>query len=117
MKKLLISIALLISIKSYSLTLQDSSKVKRTEEYAELIATQKLFSTKVTITVDYGEVKNLWKDNRVKDDNGKVTSFNTVVDAMNYMNSLGWEFVNAFPVSTGSGGGMVYHFYFKRKIV
>ena len=112
MKKILFIIFLAFAKFSFA---QDSTNVKRTEQYAELIATAKFLSIKVNIVVDYGEQVNLWKDNRVKNDKGKVETFNTVVDAMNYMNSKGWEFVNAFPISGGAGGS-VYHFFFRKKI-
>jgi hypothetical protein len=95
---------------------QDTAAIKRTEEYAEMVATQKFLSNKVTIVIDYGQIMKLWSDNRVKTEEGKAASFNSVVDAMNYMNSQGWEFVNAFPISDGGGGGKTYHFFFRRKL-
>ncbi len=111
MKKLFV--ILVVTALSLSSNAQDTIKVKRTEQYAEMIAAEKIFSTKVTITIDYGQEKSLWKDNRIKAEDGRAATFNSVIDAMNYMNGLGWDFINAFPVSNGNGS--VYHFFFKRR--
>jgi hypothetical protein len=89
---------------------QDSLKV---EQYCEVIATGKLLSNKVTIDIDYGEERSFWKDHRLKEDNGKLKKFNSVIDAINYLGKQGWKLVNAFPVSTGNGP-MVYHYVFKK---
>jgi len=113
MKKLffLTIVSLFVSFCAFSQT------YSRTYQYAEMVATQKLFSTKITLTIDYGDPLILFKsDFRVKDSAGKVESFNSVVDAMNYLDSKGWEFITAFPVSTGQSGGSVYHYLFRRKI-
>lgn len=84
------------------------------EQYCEVVATGKLLSNKVTIDIDYGEERSIWKDHRIKDDNGKFKKFNSVIDAINYLGKLGWKLVNAFPVSTGNGP-MVYHYVFKKE--
>ena len=93
-----------------------SSYAQKFEKYCELVATGKLFSRKVSIDVDYGEERKFFsfKDPRVKTDLGKIKNFNSVVDGINYMGTLGWKLVDAFPISTTSGP-MVYHFYFKKE--
>ena len=93
------------------------AKAQKIEQYCEMVAMQKLLSRKVTIDIDYGEERKLFsfKDTRVRDDLGKVKSFNSVVDAMNYLGRIGWQLVNAFPVADNtSSTGMVYHYVFKR---
>ena len=82
----------------------------QTEQYCMLMATEKFLSLKVNIVVDFGEEKK----QTLKDENGKDISFNSVVDALNYMNSKGWEFVNAYAISAGSSG-TIYHFLMKKK--
>lgn len=91
------------------------AKAQKVEQYCEMVAMQKLLSRKVTIDIDYGEERKLFsfKDTRVKDDLGKVKSFNSVVDALNYLGRIGWQLVNAFPVAESSG--VVYHYIFKRQ--
>ena len=79
-----------------------------------ILATSKLFSTKVTIDIDYGQERKFFADNRYKDATGKVQAFNSVVDVLNYQNSQGWEFVNAYVITVGSQN--VYHYVMKRRI-
>lgn len=85
----------------------------RIEQYCDLVATPRLLSNRVTIDIDYGEKKSVWKDNRLKDEEGRVKKFNTVVDALNYMGNNGWSLVNAFPVSTGPNS-YIYHYVFRK---
>ena len=109
MKKIIVFFCLFIALKSNAQ--QAASNV---EQYCEVVATGRLLSNKVTIDIDYGEERSIWKDNRLKDDNGKLKKFNTVIDALNYLGKDGWLLVNAFPVATGNGP-MVYHYVFKKE--
>jgi hypothetical protein len=69
----------------------------------------------VTIDIDFGEEKSIWRDNRLKTYDGRLRKFNTVIDALNYMGKDGWIFINAYPVSFG--GTVIYHFAFKKKFL
>ena len=91
-----------------------NQNVVRTEEYCMILATGKFLSTKVTISIDFGQERRFFSDNRYKDENGQVQTFNSVIDALNYMNSQGWEFVNAYVITVASQN--VYHYVMKRKI-
>lgn len=105
---IIVSIILLMSFPSFAQ--RDTTQI---EQYVEVIATPRLFSNKVTIGIDYGEERSIWKDNRLKEDDGKLKKFNTVIDALNYMGQDGWKLVNAFPVIS-SGNTQVYHYVFKK---
>ena len=94
----------------FSIAQADTSKV---EQYCQVIATPRLLSNKVTIDIDFGEEKSIWRDTRLKTDAGKVKKFNTIIDAMNYMGREGWIFINAFPVRMGETE--IYHFAFKKQ--
>jgi hypothetical protein len=107
MKRAVLFFCLFIALKSNA---QDTEKV---EQYCEVVATGRLLSNKVTIDIDYGEERSIWKDNRLKNDDGKVKKFNSIIDAINYLGKNGWKLVNAFPVST-SNGPMIYHYVFKK---
>lgn len=87
--------------------------------YAEIVGTQRFLSNKVTIVVDYGQQRKFFSDMRVRDANGDVQKFNSMVDALNYMGKDGWEFVQAYVVTIGSGltGENVYHWLLKRPMV
>jgi len=111
MKKiLLISFVLLISLASSAQN--DTTKV---EQYCQVIATPRLLSNRVTIEIDLGEEKSIWRDNRLKTYDGKLKKFNTIIDALNFMGKEGWIFINAYPVH--SGNGEVYHFAFKKQFL
>jgi hypothetical protein len=86
------------------------------EQYCSLNVMPRLLSNKVNIDVDYGNPRKLFsfKDNRVKDDDGKAKKFNTAVEALNYMSSQGWKLVNAMAMS--EGGNAVYRYIMKREI-
>jgi hypothetical protein len=77
--------------------------------YCELVGTQNLLG-KTIVSVDFGQV-SLFSDNRMVDENGDVLKFNSMVDAMNYMGALGWEFEQAYVVSHnyGKSSSNVYH--------
>ncbi len=82
--------------------------------YCEIVGTQKLLSTKVTVSVDYGEERSFFQDTRMKDEQtGKVQSFNSMVDALNYMGNNGWEFVQAYIVTMGQQN--VYHWMLRKQ--
>ncbi|MDB5206691.1 MAG: hypothetical protein JWR72_1766 [Flavisolibacter sp.] len=53
----------------------------------------KLFSRKVTIDIDNAEERKWisFKGTRIKDELGKVKSFNSVIDAMNFLGRSGWQ--------------------------
>lgn len=109
MKKVLIVSTILLSA-FFSNAQIDTVRI---EQYCQVIATPKLFSNKVTIDIDFGEEKSVWRDNRLKDYDGKIKKFNTVIDALNYMGQQGWIFINAYPVTIGQN--TIYHFAFKKQ--
>lgn len=85
----------------------------RTEEYCLIVGTSQLFSTKVIISIDYGQEARGWGSRNITDSNGELMKFNSMIDALSYMNGFGWEFVSAYPMM--SGQGTCYHFLMRRK--
>ena len=109
-KKLLFAILLLQSVVTFA---QDTKVPDYT--YCELLGYRKLLSTKVSVSIDYGQESTFFQDNRIRDEEtGKVKNFNSMVDALNYMGEKGWEFVQAFVVTEGSQN--VYHWLLKRRL-
>lgn len=86
--------------------------------YCELLGTQALLSKKVTVSVDFGQRSKLFSNDTLVDENGKAIVFNSMVDAMNYMGSLGWEFEQAYIVTIGSGSSAtnVYHWLLSKYV-
>ncbi|MBI3139392.1 MAG: hypothetical protein HYZ15_12505 [Sphingobacteriales bacterium] len=108
MKSVLITLLLLATLPVLA---QDSTKV---EQYCEVVATGRLLSNKVTIDIDYGEERSIWKDHRLRTDEGKLKKFNSVIDAMNFLGKEGWKLVNAFPINIGNNPP-VYHYVFRKE--
>lgn len=110
MKKLLLSA---IAIMAVCLANAQQHKV-----YCELVGMQKLLSQKVIVSVDFGQEQKLFSNQTLVDENGKNISFNSMVDAMNFMGELGWEFEQAYIVTIGSGASAqnVYHWLLSRYI-
>jgi len=111
-----VSIALVVTLAVFSgVAFAKTEDAQRTEEYCMVMATSNLLGTKVTISVDKGqEVKLFRNTGAVKDDEGRLKKFNTVVDALNYMNEDGWIFVDAYTVTVGQQN--VYHYMMKRSV-
>lgn len=67
--------------------------------YCEIVGTQRFMSNKVTIELDYGQAKKFGERQRLRGEDGKPVIFNSMVDAMNWMGSKGWEFCQAYVVT------------------
>ncbi len=56
---------------------------------------------KGSVEVDFGQEIRWFKSRRLQDENGRTIRFNSVVDALNYMGDLGWEFQNTYILKSG----------------
>ncbi|GAB3533159.1 hypothetical protein GCM10027443_18180 [Pontibacter brevis] len=83
-------------------------------EYIQIVGTSKILSNKVTIEIDFGQENKFWsaKDTQVKDENGKLVVFNSMIDALNFMSKNGYEFVDAYAITVGNQN--VYHYMMKK---
>ena len=74
--------------------------------YAQLSCEEQLFSTKVKVSIDFGQSTS-WlfsmSESRLVDKNGKEIKFNSMIDALNYLTQFGWRFAQAYVVPNGSG--------------
>jgi hypothetical protein len=84
-------------------------------DYIQIVGTSKLMSNKVTIEIDFGQENKYWsaKDTQVKDKNGKLVVFNSMIDALNFLSKNGYEFVDAYAITIGSQN--VYHYMLKKR--
>ncbi|HEX5172087.1 MAG TPA: hypothetical protein VFW11_23075 [Cyclobacteriaceae bacterium] len=80
--------------------------------YCEILGTEKFLSTKVTITVDFGQKMKFFADNRMRDETGKPIVFNSMIDALNFMGKQGWEFAQAYAITISNQN--VYHYLMKK---
>lgn len=83
--------------------------------YSEIVGTSKFLSKKVLVEIDYGQATSFWESNRMKNPDGSNKEFNSMVDAMNYMGALGWEFQQAYVVTIGQQN--VYHWLMRKEFV
>ena len=84
-------------------------------KYCEIVGVDVgLFKKNLVVAVDYGQ-KTRWSDDTsIKGADGNRVSFNSMVDALNFMHATGWEFITTYTISVSSGGA-VYHFLLKKK--
>jgi hypothetical protein len=115
MKKVLFCLMLLCSVCSFAQ--QEAPKEGTHRVYCELLGQGKLFSSKINVTVDFGQAQSFWTGNAkgcLVDDKGNTIDFNSMVDAMNYMGTLGWRFVQAYVVTVSNQN--VYHWLLYKDI-
>ena len=105
MKKLLL--LLLIFSSTSFLYAQENNKYA----YCEIFSYLKGMSGKQSVSIDFGQKSELQLDKTYQDSSGQPLVFTSLVDAMNFMATNGWEFVQAYvPVEP------VVHFILKKKI-
>mgnify|MGYP003466789664 FL=1 len=69
------------------------------------IVERKAKGKSVKVTIDFGQKREkTQKQQSLVDKNGENIIFNSKIDALNYMHSLGWEFLQAYTVVHGSDG-------------
>jgi hypothetical protein len=87
----------------------------------EIVGTNMGFiEKKIQISIDFGQKIAFTFSGKsivLKDNLGKSITFNSMIDALNFMNSHGYEFVTAYIVTIGTGNMTqnVYHYLLKRK--
>lgn len=113
-KQLLIISIVALSFTSKAQTINGIKISELNRPYIEMLGTQKgTFSIgKIIVTVNYGESKNfkeLKSDsfklkhlNAVLDKNGKLVIFQNMVEALNYFNNFGYEYVDSTYKESGS---------------
>lgn len=86
--------------------------------YCEIRGVHKFLSKKVTVEIDFGQQTKFFSDNRLVDENGKVRVFNSMIDAMNFMGTMGWEFEQAYVVTEGTDGNVqsVCHWLLSKEV-
>lgn len=95
MKKILIAIFTAIAASCYVAQAQEPIQ-KQELVYCMLKANQNEFNNKVIVSIDLGQDSRLSAnaENQIVDENGKYVKFKTVIDALNFMSSLGWKYVD-----------------------
>lgn len=111
----------------FTIVLCDNALSQTHKVFCQIVGTQKFAKDQVTVAIDFGQEGAMRRNalggsalkNRLVDESGKPISFNSMVDAMNYMGQLGWVFEQAYVVTMPSamgGGQNVYHWLLSRDV-
>ena len=108
MKKLIVMAALmLICAAAFA-----QSPAKPHKVYCLFSSAPVTLSEEIYVDVDYGQSARLLSlDRRLYDENGKALKFNSLMDAVNYMGTLGWELEDAGQVMVPSSGSVDNPYY------
>ncbi len=88
---------------------------KKIEVYCDLISRKKFLGTEESITIDYGNRDSLWMDDTLYTLYSKdLKKYSSIIDALNYMGSEGWETIGSY--STSHSSYLVEHYILKKKI-
>ncbi len=94
--------------------------VKPYKVYCEIVATPKIFSNKATVELDFGQYSGFWSsDRQLVDEQGNTISFNSALDAANYMARRGGDLEEVFIVqemSKGDSGTPRYHWIMSKLV-
>lgn len=82
--------------------------------YILIVGTSQIFSNKLSIQVDFGQSTKFFGTNniQIRDEKGKLMKFNSMIDALNFFNTYGYKFVNAYVITIGNQN--VYHFLLEK---
>lgn len=96
MKKLqILTLVFLLTIPVFG---QDTLRTKPTEQYvyAEIVGVIRFINSKLIVSVDFGQNSELFENIYLRDSLGKAITFSSMVDALNKMQYMGWEYVQAY---------------------
>ncbi len=117
MKKLIIIFALfnIYHLATAQITVDGIEINKLPVNYIEIVGTEAgLFTKKIIVAIDYGQEKKVFSSpSFIKDDKGKTYIFYSMVDALNFFENNGWQYVNNYLVTIQTTN--VYHFLLKKK--
>lgn len=85
-------------------------------EYIRIVGTKKALSTKVNIDIEFGQQDKMFsgKDTQLRDKDNKPVTLKSMIDALNYMASFGYEFQQAYAINLN--GQNVYHYIMRKKL-
>lgn len=115
MKNLLLGMLLFMSLLTIGQTINGVPLSEIDVDYVQIVGTSNLMKTRVTIDIDFGQKQSLWKgsDTKLLDDSGSPVKLNSMIDALNFMSSSGYEFVTAYVLTTNNVD--VYHYLLRKR--
>lgn len=123
MRRLIIFLGLVVffCMSAYSQVIINGVDINKEDiKYCRLVGIGKFLSAKMNIEVDYGQPRKLLgkKDFYIKDKDGKKVVFYSMIQALNFMDKNGWEFITAYVITMSSGlkgKQNVYHYLLRKK--
>ena len=115
MKKIMIMAGLsLLSFGAQSQVVVDGTNINGMDiQYIEMVGRAKALSlTKIKIFIDYGQDFS-WKQQTIKTADGKNAAFNSIVDALNFLDANGWEYVNNYHIE--ANGQLTYKYLLRKR--
>ncbi|MCR4570420.1 MAG: hypothetical protein K5661_08565 [Bacteroidales bacterium] len=96
-------------------------EVKPYKVYCEIVSyVRGLFSNKTNVELDFGQYASWWSaDRQLVDENGDAISFNSMLDAANYMGRRGWNLEECYIIQNftkGDSGDPQYHWIMSKEI-
>ena len=119
MKKIII-LSVLLTVAMLSVNAQTINDIPIQDidvEFVQIVGTAKMMNpNKVTIAVNFGQENKVFSgkdDGIIKDETGNKVVFFTMIDALNFMSTNGYDFVDAYTVTIGQSN--VYHYLLKKE--
>jgi hypothetical protein len=103
--KIVIPVLLIISFVSAASTAQTVNGIPIKDiraQYVQIKGEHRFMTSKITVDIDFGQESHQFrknKENVIRDDDGKKMEFNSMIDALNFMTSHRYEFVQAYAFS------------------
>lgn len=116
MKQILTLITcLLFTGLAYGQTLNNIPIKDLDAQYIEIMGVRKGFTKKINVFVDYGQHVKLFENNKklFVYEGDKKLEFNSMMDALNFFEKHGYEYVNSYAYSVGNSN--VYHHLLKKR--
>ncbi len=89
---------------------------QKIEIYCDLMSSKKFLGTEEILTINYGDRDSLWIDQKMYNKiSKKIKKYNSIIDALNYMGSEGWETLRTY--STSHNSYTVEHYVLKKEVI
>jgi hypothetical protein len=82
-------------------------------EYIQIKGISNPNSYKINILIDFGQEMKYYTNGNITDDKGKKVKFNSMIEALNFMNKSGYDFVQAYGIFSASKN--IDYYIMKRK--
>lgn len=107
----------MVSTIAFSQSVNDVPLKDIDTDYMQIVGTSKFLSSKLTIEIDFGQKTSFFtksKETVLKDQDGNIVEFNSMIDALNFFSSNGFEFVQAYVITVQNQN--VYHYLLRKKV-